>query len=585
MEKLKSMGIWKKTVTILLGIFLMSILVCGLIFAYIFIHRQNVQQEELVRKADSETKSSIEAYFREIDEVAYNVAYSSWMQKIFDVGLKENERRKRVDEAVNFMNTLAFLNSDVQFSIFTQDGMRFNSNAWFILNPEFEITEQSWFDILDQEGHYIWSGENQPVFYRNESWCIMPFYTVNNYNSLEREAYLSVNIPLDTFSKNIFGKYEYRGCYQALLNTDGEYIYSEIPKELMQNVFSEGVTQGREYTVMKSEILIGTESYYLISMLENAKAAPENEQIWFIFVGIIGFMGVILFVAACSISMYITKPLANCRDAMLAISNNHLGLQVENPYSDEFGEMLESFNQMSGSISDLIEKNKAISMMQKEAEYKLLERQIHPHFLFNTLELINGLIMNGEEEAARKVCETLGELYHYHLSPEKYISLKEEMEYTKKYLYLMTYKVHDLSFYYDLDQELRDMQILRVVLQPLVENAIKHGFCEKNREHCITLTAERMENMDVKFTVMDNGCGMEEDALCRLRKQIEEICENPQRNLEYAEHIGIKNVTQRMALEYGEQFSIQINSKKEYGVRIELILKGVGENVSGLYRG
>lgn len=588
MKKFAGMGIWKKTVFILLGIFLASILLCGVVFAFIYEHMQSTQRKEAVEKADEAARERIRLYMAEIDEVSYNVAYSSWLQKIFDMGITGNERYKRINEAVNFMNTLAFLNSDVQFSIFLLDGTRFNSNDWFRQDPRFHVEEQVWFEQLVENEKYVWSGKNQPVFYKNKEWCVMPFYVVNNYNTLDREAYLSVHISLETFRENVFGEQVSDNCYQSLLDTQNRPVFTEMPEQMQKSVDDILESAGAEpeetgrYTVKKSEVLIGDDTYYLLSVLENSHAAAVNGQIWFSFAGVIGLMAVILFVAALSISKYITKPLIKCRNAMKQIANNNLGLQIENPYSDEFGEMLESFNEMSSSISGLIEINRNISVMQKRAEYQLLERQINPHFLFNTLELINALIMEGRPEEARKVCETLGRLYHYNLRKDKYITLREEMEYTRQYLYLMTYKVRNLSFYCEMDPELEELKLIKVVLQPLAENAVRHGFQKENREYCVSLTAEKV-GTDVRLTVMDNGEGMDEGTLQSLQRQVERICENPERPDEEAGHIGVKNVVQRMALEYGRGFQVSVLSKEGSGTRVELTIRGGSEDVQNMH--
>lgn len=97
-------------------------------------------------------------------------------------------------------------------------------------------------------------------------------------------------------------------------------------------------------------------------------------------------------------SRYLTVPILQCRDSMIKIRNNQMGINMENHYHDEIGEMIDGFNEMSDSILDLIEKNKIISTLQKETEYQMLLQQINPHFLYNTLEIINGLILSKKRQ-------------------------------------------------------------------------------------------------------------------------------------------------------------------------------------------
>ena len=578
MHRFSNLGIQKKTVLIILSIYLVSLLILGSIFTSIYYYEQREQRETLIQEIVKETSRRLTDFLVSTDELTYNVMYSTWVQRTFDKGLSHYERRVRIQNVKTVMNTLSFLNSDIQFAIYTLDGTRFNSNDWFQLDQDLLLEDQSWFQNLEMNRKYVWSGKNQPFFYRNKEWCIVSFYGINNINSLDLEAYAGVRISMETLQKSVFDIVSHKDCYLSFIDSEGQTLYTEVPIEQQGTVgelilkSDETVMTKGKYTFQKIQVMIGDQKYYLAGILPNEKVRGMNGLYWAAFLGIIILIGIVLLTIAAAISHYITKPVVRCRDAMMEIARNNIGITVANPYQDEFGAMLDSFNDMSVSIADLIKINRNISALQKEAEYKLLERQINPHFLFNNLELINALILSEKPEKARKVCETLGELYHYNLQQAKYITLQEEMEYTREYLYLMTYKIHNLTVYYDFEEKLKDIQIPKVILQPLVENAIKHGFVNGNREYCITITAESDEG-DVLITVMDNGCGMTEEKLALLKEALDRIMENPETAISESSHIGIKNVVQRLKLEYGKCFSIEIHAKEGYGVRIELRIR------------
>ncbi|MCQ4727733.1 histidine kinase, partial [Anaerotignum faecicola] len=150
-------------------------------------------------------------------------------------------------------------------------------------------------------------------------------------------------------------------------------------------------------------------------------------------------------------------------------------------------------------------------------EIKMLERQINPHFLFNTLELISGLILDEKEEEAISLCGNLGQLYRYNLRQEKWIQLREEIEYTKRYLEIMQYKVENLETFYDIEDEVLEEKVIKAILQPLVENSTRHGFRDKAGECCIAIQAKR-RGCGLILEVMDNGNGMSEEQLCQLNR-------------------------------------------------------------------
>lgn len=144
------------------------------------------------------------------------------------------------------------------------------------------------------------------------------------------------------------------------------------------------------------------------------------------------------------------------------------------------------------------------------------------------------------------VCETLGQIFHYNLKQDKWIKVKDEMAYIRRYLLLMEYKIPDLSIFYDVDGSVEERLILKAVLQPLVENCIKHGFAGKTGECCITI-AVKEETDGLQISVMDNGNGITREKYISLLKELEKIKENPNQK---------KNL--RHILEYGMFFTVFI---------------------------
>lgn len=271
-------------------------------------------------------------------------------------------------------------------------------------------------------------------------------------------------------------------------------------------------------------------------------------------------------------------PILRCRDAMTEIRNNHMGIQVEHSYQNELGELMNGFNEMSASIGLLIEKNKTISLLQKETEYQMLLQQINPHFLYNTLELINGLILSGEREQAVRVCETLGQIFRYNLKRDKWVQVQEELDYIKQYLLIMKCKVRNLSVYYEVEAGVVKKKILKSVLQPLVENSIRHGLVKQYQDSCITVMIENLEE-GIGVMIMDNGVGISGERMKALKMDIDRIRENPVQKSESSAHIGVLNVFQRLYLEYGERMHFNISAREGAGTKIQIVLPEGGEDV------
>lgn len=233
---------------------------------------------------------------------------------------------------------------------------------------------------------------------------------------------------------------------------------------------------------------------------------------------------------------------------------------------------------MSESLHDLIEKNRMMSILQKETEYQMLLQQINPHFLYNTLEIINGLILSKKENEAVKVCETLGKIFRYNLNQCKWITIEEEMIYIRQYLLIMKYKIPDLTVYYDIEGKLQGNKILKSIMQPLVENSIKHGFYEKAGECCLTISITE-EQDKIQLSVMDNGTGINQEKYRCLMNEFEAIRKNPNQRKETSVHVGIWNVFHRLYLEYGEKMEFKITAKEGKGTKIQIYLPKGDNNV------
>ncbi|MEK0315798.1 cache domain-containing sensor histidine kinase [Cohnella sp. 56] len=221
---------------------------------------------------------------------------------------------------------------------------------------------------------------------------------------------------------------------------------------------------------------------------------------------------------------------------------------------DEFGVLSNNFSKMAKQIKKLIDEVYLEKLTQKELELQMLQYQINPHFLYNTLESIQMMaIINKDRETAEMV-QALGKILRYSISSKgDYVKLGEEVELLGDYIKLQQQRFEDLyRIQLDIPDELADAVVPRLMLQPLVENAIYHGLRNKEEGGRVDIRGRR-EGHDIILEVQDNGTGMEEEELRRLRQYIEDDSEE-------SHSIGLKNVNKRIRLYYGDEFGIRIDS-------------------------
>lgn len=243
---------------------------------------------------------------------------------------------------------------------------------------------------------------------------------------------------------------------------------------------------------------------------------------------------------------------------------------------DEVGLLQRNFNLMIQRINELITENYAKQLTIKETEFKALQAQINPHFLYNTLESINWLAKVNQQPQISKMVESLGFLLRNSISlKEPIITVEEELQIVLHYVTIQTYRFEErLDFHFDLPQEIRSCCIPKLTLQPLLENAI-HYALEPMIDPCkIAIRAEQTPDGFV-IMVEDNGPGMEASYLEKLQRG--EVRTRGQ-------GIGLKNIEDRIKLTFGESYGIRIESEPGKGTRVSVILpyeKG-GNHVQGI---
>lgn len=260
---------------------------------------------------------------------------------------------------------------------------------------------------------------------------------------------------------------------------------------------------------------------------------------------------------------------------MHRVASGDFNFQSSITGKDEAGQLAEDLNTMVASIKKLIheiyesdlQKN-ALIVRQKEIKLKMLASQINPHFLFNALEAIRmEALNNGQCEIARLV-KLLGRMMRMSLKvTNAMIPLESELEMVKSYLEIQKFRYSDKLSYNisDIAPEMLRQNILPLIIQPVVENAIVHGLESKEGSGLVSIEITDVKN-DMRITIVDDGLGMEDETADRIRNTLD-IQESAD-----GKRIGLRNVHQRIKLVYGEQYGLSIYSKHNQGTTVEILL-------------
>lgn len=277
------------------------------------------------------------------------------------------------------------------------------------------------------------------------------------------------------------------------------------------------------------------------------------------------------------ISNIISRPLQRLCVAMNKFQGGDFNQQVAVESRDEIGEVTACFNQMVLSIKELIDRNYVMALKEKESELSALQAQINPHFLYNTLDSLYWRTQSeGNDELAEDIL-ALSQLFRLVLGQGKgIIPVRMEKELIANYLHIQKMRFNKrLKFEINIDEDIMEEFIPKLILQPFVENAIVHGFENSEKGGILKITGKRQEN-NLVFSIRDNGIGMTEEQIAAIWNVEDSKRYAGQRIGRYA----IKNVRERLELKYREEFSLMITSRPSEGTEVTIVLGGFGTNMN-----
>jgi len=315
--------------------------------------------------------------------------------------------------------------------------------------------------------------------------------------------------------------------------------------------------------------------YYQTKSIEQLKIQLNQEVERVIIVSILlgGCIVFAVILIASAILNSITKPIQELCRITSRIAEGNFSDCADIHTEDELEVLADSVNDMSENLEVMVRQIKEDERKMRHAELRLLQEQINPHFLYNTLDTIVWLIEGGDPDKAVDIVVALSEFFRLVLSKGKeYISIQEEEQHIRGYLEIQQVRYQDiLDFEIMIEPELYQYKILKLTLQPLVENSLYHGIKYKRAKGKIWVTGvvqrgDPPEEDKILLCVQDNGVGMEEDELKRLQAELQKPCKETEKGF------GLANVNERIRMNFGREYGMTIASKKGCGTKISILI-------------
>jgi two-component system sensor histidine kinase YesM len=333
--------------------------------------------------------------------------------------------------------------------------------------------------------------------------------------------------------------------------------------------------KGKKYLVTSSPLDTVDWNVYCKNDLDILlKDTRKMRNITLLFV--LASFGLAIFVSQL-LSVGLVKPIKRLKNAMLKVSQGYLSVKAGKLSQDEIGELGQYFNEMISRIKYLIEQVYQAELHEREAKLNALQAQINPHFLYNTLETINSIAAVEGVPKVSEIARALSDMFRYSTKTGGIkVDVADEIAHIRNYLDIVSIRFEDKLFVrLDIPERLLNRKMIKLVFQPIVENAVFHGIEVKRGKGELVIEA-REEAEDIVFSIRDVGVGMTAEQLSSLNKRLA----NPsivEQSDNGAGKVGIKNVHDRIRFYFGEQYGITLNSVRGSGTEVIIRIPAIAE--------
>lgn len=529
-----------------------------------------------------QTNQNIDSYIDYMDNIVTMVSGSRDTQSFLydkdEETLQISECRQRLVE--QFRTILKSRNDIRNIGLIQKDGNRLFNNGGQQKNAYLDLDTQAWYkNAITSNRSVLTSSHVQHVIRGERPWVITVSRGVRNFTgSGNREGVVFIDLNYSAISElcdqNSIGS---KG-YVFLLDQDGnvvyhpqqQQLYNELQTEnidLVMNTDKETLMDGsgdnaRIYTISRSE----KTGWTVVGCTNVAELLKDSKKARSIYVLVAAILVVVALVLSNFIARNITRPLQQLRDSMARVQEGDFGAaEVEVTSRNEVGSLTRSFNVMTSRIQELMKQNIYEQQQKRKSELKALQSQINPHFLYNTLDSIIWMAEGKKNEEVVVMTASLARLLRQSISnEEEQVPIGQEVEYARSYLTIQKMRYKDkLEFQIQVDAQIMGVPIIKLVLQPLIENAIYHGLKYKEGKGLLIVRGYR-EGENAVLQIKDNGAGMDEQTLSHIFEK---------HKVNYRSNgVGVYNVQKRLQLYYGMDYGITYSSKQGEGTTASIVI-------------
>lgn len=531
---------------------------------------------ELVDQVNRNIEAYVNGMLYMSDLVAENRTVREYLSASSFESLEQEKTYKM--NVADFLESMLVSRNDIaSVSIMAESGQLVTAPKYLEPNPHADIRTMDWYRKAKEAGgrNVISPSHVQPVFRDRYPWVVTLSRSIHSDDGREIGVFwadLNFSVMNDMLQNINLGR---RG-YLFIVDQEGkivyhpqqQLIYSGLKSERIEEVLriqkgtfvSDEGSDSRMYTVQDSGFgwkIVGVS--YVNEMVGNQTEVGLS----FAILGLI-CIGIAILIAV-FLSRRVSKPIKQLQKYMKEVEKGNFDIQVPVPKSIEVGLLARAFNMMVGKIKELMAQVVSDQEQKRKSEINALQAQIHPHFLYNTLDSIIWMAESNKPKEVVLMTSALAKLLRSSIGRgEELVSIRTEIEHIDSYLKIQQMRYRNkLDYRIEIAERVQEYPIIKVVLQPIVENAIYHGIKKKRGPGRIDIVSKETDT-DILLIVRDNGIGMDEATVGGLLQ--------PLSGERGGRGVGVRNVHERLRLYFGEPYGLSFESEPGEGTAVTIRL-------------
>lgn len=524
---------------------------------------------------------NIDSYIDYMENIAYLISSNEDVQDYFFDEEIDNEGRYRI---LNQFQTILDSRSDIRnVGIISKNGRMLINDGSKSVNQDLDLNTQEWYATALEKpnGPILTSSHVQHIISGERPWVITLSRGIRDRSgSGEKEGVFFIDLNYSAISGLCDQSTVGTKGYAFILDAKGNIVYHPQQQQLYNELQTENISlimdtdedtvltgtgnDGKLYSISRSE----KTGWTVVDCTNVKELLSKSRQAQSVYV----LTAIILVIVALLFSRFmarsITLPIQKLRDSMKKVQEGDFSVSdVVVDSKNEIGSLTKSFDVMTHRIHELMEQNVHEQEEKRKSELKALQSQINPHFLYNTLDSIIWMAEGKKNEEVVLMTASLARLLRQSISNEdEVVPIANEVEYARGYLTIQKMRYKDkLEFQIEVDSSILYIPLIKLVLQPIIENAIYHGLKYKESKGLLIVKGF-MKDGNAVLQVIDDGVGMDEETLAHIYDK---------HKVNYHSNgVGVYNVQKRLKLYYGEDYGITYTSELGKGTTATITIPG-----------